>query len=105
MLTNNAERAGDLLRMHDERNRLFGGHLFTPDAWDILLYLHTAGAKSAEAIRAALDLHAETAARWLGALENEGVVEREGPETIRLTDRARRDMETALTERGRNPIS
>lgn len=98
MLTKNAERAGDLLRMHDERNRLFGGHLFTPDAWDILLYLHTAGAaKPAQAIRDALGLHWETATRWLGALEHEGLVERDGPTAIRLTDRARRDMETALT--------
>lgn len=97
MLIKNAERAGDLLRMHDERNRLFGGHLFTPGAWDILLYLYTAGiAKPAQAIREALGLHADPASRWIAALESEGLVERDGPSALRLTDRARHDMELAL---------
>lgn len=98
MLTKNAERAGDLLRMHDARNKLFGDHLFTPDAWDILLYLHTAGAaQSAQAIRQELDLYEDTADRWIAALESEGLVERAESTAFMLTDRARKDMETALT--------
>jgi DNA-binding MarR family transcriptional regulator len=99
MLTaNNAERAGDLLRVHGERNRLFGEHLFTPDAWDILLHFHTAGgSQPVEAIREALDLFEDTADRWIAVLENENLVERDGPGAFRLTDRARRDMEKALT--------
>lgn len=99
MLTaKNAERAGDLLRMHDARNKLFGGHLFTPDAWDILLYLHTSNtAQSAQAIRQELNLHEDTADRWIVALESEGLVERAERAVFILTDRARKDMETALT--------
>lgn len=89
--------AAQLLQVHDLRNELFGHHLFAPDGWDVLLLLQSADTpKSAQAICDALDMYEATAERWIAVLESEGLVARQGPAVIGLTDRARHDLKTAL---------
>lgn len=92
-----SERAGKVLRMREARDRVLGRHLFTPDAWDILLHLRAAGEpRSAQAIRDALGLYDDTVDRWIAVLESEHLAVRLDDGLIDLPPGARERMDTAL---------
>ncbi len=86
------------LKLRRRREQLFGAHLFSDPAWDMLLDLYVAQQTgrnvSVSSACLASGVPLTTALRWLRRLEHEGLVARDADQTdarrthVRLTDRA-----------------
>lgn len=89
---------GQYLKLRRRREQIFGPHLFSDPAWDMLLDLYIARQASRDVSVSSACLASgaplTTALRWLRRLEHEGYVERDADQRdarrihVRLTDHA-----------------
>jgi len=83
-----------IIKSRTDRRRFFPAPLFSEPAWDMLLKLYGAAieqrALSISALAKAADVGPSTAARWITALEQQGLVRRgtmRGTETVSLSQK------------------
>jgi len=107
--------AKSLYAFRRRRNEFFGGMLFADPAWDILLelYIMRVANKPVRVKNACLasGVPATTALRWIGLLQEQGLIERSADTTdhrvrwVSLTDHAFRTMHQLLSGQVRPAIS
>lgn len=106
-----ADFAESLYRHRRRRGRYLPEKIFAEPAWDILLDLYVNGVRgrpvSITSACIAGDIPATTGLRWLGVLEQEGLIEREVSRTdarvtlVRLTPQSREQLSAFFAEASR----
>lgn len=109
-----ADFAESFYRHRRRRGRYLPEKIFAEPAWDILLDLYVNGVRgrpvSITSACIAGDIPATTGLRWLGVLEQEGLIEREVSRTdarvtlVRLSASARQRLREFFTEASRTTV-